>query len=62
VLALGGGYRAYALVQYPLGQANRMLLDQIRKNARLETKVQASKAYQELEKDVRDARTDQVGN
>lgn len=62
VLAQGGGYRAYALVQYPLGQANRMLLDQIRKNARLETKVQASKAYQELEKDVRDARTDQVGN
>ncbi len=61
VLAQGGGYRAYALVQYPLGDANRMLLDQIRKNARLESKVEASKAYLDLEKDVREAREDKAG-
>lgn len=52
----GTQYRAYVLLQYPLGNANRMLLDQIKKNSLLEGKVRASKAYQELESDIKDAR------
>lgn len=61
VLAQGGSYRAYALLQYPVGDANRVLLDRIKKNVRLESKLEASKAYQELEKDVDEAHQDKAG-
>ena len=52
----GTQYRVYVLVQYPLGSANRMLVDQVKQNTLLEGKLQASKAYQDLEKDIQDAR------
>ena len=52
----GTTYRAYVLVQYPLGSANRILVDQIHKNELLESKVRASKAFQDLEKDIQSAR------
>lgn len=52
----GGQYRAYVLVQYPLGTANRVLVDQTRKNEVLESKLRASKAFQELEQDILSAR------
>ena len=52
----GATYRAYVLVRYPLGGANRILVDQIHKNELLESKVRASKAFQDLEKDIQAAR------
>jgi hypothetical protein len=52
VMPAGSQFRAYVLVQYPLGKANRILLDQIQKSDLLESKVRASKAFQELEKDI----------
>jgi len=52
----GQQYRAYVLLQYPLGQANRILVDQVHKDNILQGKLRASKAFQELEKDIRDAR------
>jgi hypothetical protein len=52
----GGQYRAYVLVQYPLGSANRLLVEQVKKNDLLQGKLRASKAFQELEKDIREAR------
>ena len=52
----GTQYRVYVLLQYPLGSANRILVDQVNKNNILEGKLRASKAYQELEKDIQDAR------
>ena len=52
----GATYRAYVLVRYPLGNANRILVDQIHKNELLEGKVRASKAFQDLEKDIQSAR------
>ena len=52
----GQQYRAYVLLQYPLGSANRILVDQVNKNSILQGKVRASKAFQELEKDIQDAR------
>lgn len=52
----GTSYRAYVLVQYPLGSANRLLVEQVKKNDLLQGKLRASKAFQELEKDIRDAR------
>lgn len=52
----GTQYRAYVLVQYPLGAANRVLVDQTRKSEVLETRLRASKAFQELEQDILAAR------
>jgi hypothetical protein len=52
----GQQYRAYVLLQYPLGGANRILVDQVNKNNVLQGKLRASKAFQELEQDIRDAR------
>ena len=56
IIAEGGQYRVYVLLQYPLGDANRLLVDQVRKDRELETELKATKAYQELEKDIEDAR------
>lgn len=56
IIPSGGQYRAYVLVQYPLGTANRLLVDQVRKNDLLQGKLRSSKAFQELEKDIQDAR------
>ena len=53
----GQQYRAYVLLQYPLGSANRILVDQVNKSSILQGKVRASKAFQELEKDIQDARS-----
>jgi len=52
----GTQYRAYVLLQYPIGSANRILVDQVNKNNILQGKLRASKAFQELEKDIQDAR------
>ncbi|EME72030.1 hypothetical protein H261_00585 [Paramagnetospirillum caucaseum] len=52
----GQQYRAYVLLQYPLGSANRILVDQVNKNSLLQGKVRASKAFQDLERDIQDAR------
>lgn len=48
----GGQYRAYVLLQYPLGKANRLLVDQVGKDAALQGKLRASKAFQELEAEL----------
>lgn len=47
-----GAWRAYVLMSLPLGDANRALLEQIRANNRLHTDLKASKAFQELEKEL----------
>ena len=52
----GSQYRAYVLLQYPLGNANRLLVDSVKKSSALESKLRSSKAFQELEEDIRKAR------
>ncbi|MFN3077481.1 MAG: hypothetical protein ABT940_11475 [Alphaproteobacteria bacterium] len=52
----GTNFRAYVLLRYPLGEANRMLVAQIKRNRILEAKLGASKAFQDLEKDIAAAR------
>ena len=56
ILPVGAQYRVYVLLQYPLGSANRLLVEQVKKDEALETQMRASKAYQELERDIQDAR------
>jgi hypothetical protein len=53
VQADGGRYRAYVLVEYPIGEANKLLMDAVRRNKELETRFRASDAYRELEEDVK---------
>lgn len=59
VVPQGGQYRAYVLLQYPMGNANRVLVDKVKQSQLLETKLRASKAFQDLEKEIQDARTRQ---
>lgn len=59
VVAQGPQFRAYVLLRYPLGDANRILLNQVKKNSQIEAKVRASKAFQELEKEIAEARKSQ---
>ncbi len=56
VLPQGKQYRAYILLQYPLGKANRVLVDQVKKNRVLEGKLRASKAFKDLEEEIKRAR------
>jgi hypothetical protein len=45
-------YRAYVLMRLPLGKANKMLLDEIKKNNALYSKFRATQAYEELDKEI----------
>ena len=52
----GRTYRAYALLSYPMGDANKIVRDQVKKSSRLEARLRASKAFQELENEIEAAR------
>lgn len=49
VLPDNGVFRTYILVSYAVGDANNILVEQIKKNTILNSKIRASKAYSELE-------------
>jgi hypothetical protein len=48
----GRTYRAYVLLQYPMGDANKIVRDQVRKSAQLEARLKFHRAFQELEKEI----------
>jgi hypothetical protein len=48
----GTGFRSFVLVSYPIGMANRLLVEKIKENSLLNTKLAASKAYEELEREI----------
>ena len=56
VYPLGTMYRVYALLEYPIGGANDILVQQIRKNRALYAHVRSSVAFKELEAEVNDKR------
>jgi len=56
ILPQGKQYRAYVLLEYPSGSANKILVDQVKKNKILEARLRASKAFQELEDEIKRAR------
>jgi hypothetical protein len=49
----GSIWRAYVLVEYPIGAANQALLDQIKKSQNMYTRFRASEAFEELEEETR---------
>jgi hypothetical protein len=48
----GNMWRAYALVEYPIGEANAALVQAIKKNNEMYTRFRASQSFDELEKEV----------
>ena len=60
----GTFYRTFVLIEYPIGPANDILVEQIRRNNLLYAKIRASKSFEELEESVNeklssDERTDE---
>ena len=56
IIAEGKNFRAFALVRYPIGDANKIVADQVKKSKVLDTKLKASKAFQDLEQEIESAR------
>jgi len=50
--SLNGKYKFYVLLEYPIGEANKALLNQIKKNEVLSTQKDADKAMAELEAEI----------
>jgi len=57
----GDKYVAYVLLRYPIGEFNRLLTQKINTNTKLKTKIQAKKAFEDLERKIEEARTRQEG-
>ncbi len=45
-------YQAYVMMEMPIGEANARFLEKIRSQERLHTRVRASKAYEDLDREV----------
>ena len=54
--AEGANYKAFVLLRLPIGEANKIAADQIKKSKVLDTKLRASKAFQDLEQEIESAR------
>ena len=52
VVQEGNRYRAYVLLRYPFGENNKVIVAQVKKNAVLDGKLRASKAFEELEREI----------
>lgn len=50
----GGVYRAYVMVEMPIGEANAAFLEKIRAQERLYTRFRASEAFEELDREVQE--------
>ncbi len=55
-LSQGKMFRAYVLLEYPVGKANRILVDQVKKNRVLSARLRSSKAFKDLEDEIKAAR------
>ena len=51
-IIIGSKYRTYTVLEFLYGKANKILISQIKNNALLEGSVSASKAFQDLEKEI----------
>ena len=56
VVQEGNRYRSYVLLRYPLGENNKVIVAQVKKNAVLDGKLRASKAFEELEREIESAK------
>ena len=56
IIPEGTVFRTYVLLEYPIGSANDILIEQVRKNRALYARIRASKAFRELEDSVNEKR------
>lgn len=56
IISEGKNYRAFALIRYPIGESNKIIADQIKRSKVLDTRLRASKAFQDLEQEIEAAR------
>lgn len=56
IIPQGTQYRVYVLMRYPLADANRIMIAQAKKNAAVAGRMRASQAFQDLEREIKDAR------
>ena len=55
---IGSKYQIYVLLEYPIGQANQALVDQIKQNETLSTQENADKALKKLEAEINKKKND----
>lgn len=60
LLQEGTRYRSYALVSFPLGEANQLMMNKMREDQKLNNVLTAAKAYQDLEAEIQAARHSKV--
>lgn len=56
VIQEGRNFRSFVLLRYPVGEANRIVSDQVKKSQILDTKVRAAQAFQDLEREIEAAK------
>jgi len=61
IISEGKTFRSYVLLRYPLGEANKIVIDQIKRSKLLDAKLRASQGFKELEKEVQRARKESRG-
>jgi len=49
----GNLWRAYVLVEYPIGAANQAFMDQMKKNDQMYTRFRATQTFKELDDEVK---------
>ena len=54
VINLGTKYRSYIKLVYPIGTANKLLVNKINKEEELKLRLESSEAFKELEKEIAD--------
>lgn len=52
----GDKYVAYVLLKYPLGEMNKLLMDQIRQDDAANSKIRSDEAYDEIERKIQERR------
>jgi hypothetical protein len=50
----GNNWRAYVMVEYPVGAASEALMQQIKNNEQMFTRFRAAKTFEELDKEVKE--------
>ena len=56
VIQEGNRYRSFVLLRYPLGESNKVIVAQIKKEASIDFKLKASKAFEDLEREIEAAK------
>ena len=56
----GTGFRVFTLLRYPVGEANRIMMMQIKKNNALLAKIRSAKSFKELEEEINRKRQEEL--